>query len=31
MGYVAPPTLPQLVGLGGGCGRSGSKRDPVAQ
>jgi hypothetical protein len=30
-GYAAPPTLPQLVGLGSGYGRSGTKRDPVAQ
>jgi hypothetical protein len=30
-GYVAPPTLAQLVGLGGGYGRRGNKRDPVAQ
>ena len=30
-GYAAPPSLGQLVGLGGGYGRSGSKRDPVAQ
>ena len=30
-GYTAPPTLAQLVGLGGGYGRLGNKRDPVAQ
>lgn len=30
-GYVTPPTLGQLVGLGGGYGAAGNKRDPVAQ
>jgi hypothetical protein len=30
-GYVSPPTLAQLVGMGGGYGRKGNKLDPVAQ
>jgi hypothetical protein len=30
-GYAAPPSLAQLVGLGGGYGAAGAKRDPVAQ
>jgi len=30
-GYVMPPTLQQLVGLGDGYGRFSNKRDPVAQ
>lgn len=29
--YATPPTLAQLVGLGGGYGRNGNKLDPVAQ
>ena len=30
-GYVTPPTLAQLIGLGGAHGRRANKRDPVAQ